>query len=131
MSAGATVQSFYIDEFSDARVRAKWEACKADADCRTQTLAAAKGFTQFEARDTGKVDKRAEIDFDGAVDLTRIRRPAYFGQGDYSEAIAKAEPQTFVIEFTVPRDSYEIRHLNLLGRYQATRVVPQGSRRRR
>ncbi|SMF23315.1 hypothetical protein SAMN02982989_0058 [Xaviernesmea oryzae] len=111
--AGASAAKFYIDEFSDARVRAKWAQCKMDAECREKTLNAAKGFAKFEPRDTGTVDKNGVIEFDGEVDLSKIRRPSYFGQNKYSEAIAKADANAYVVEFTVPRDSYEREHLKL------------------
>lgn len=112
--SGSTAE-FYIDEFNDQRIREKWESCKADAECREKTLKAAKGFAKFEPRDTGTVDKDGVVDFDGSVDLAKIRRPAYFGSDPYSEEIAKADPQAYVVEFTVPRDSYEINHLKLTG----------------
>ncbi|MGN7292502.1 hypothetical protein [Rhizobium sp. SAFR-030] len=113
--AGTTASQFYIDEFSDSRVREKWAACKADTACREKTMTAAKGFAKFEPRDTGTVDKKGVIDFDGNVDLASIRRPAYFGKGAYSEEIAKSDPAAYVVEFTAPRDSYEIQHLKLSG----------------
>jgi len=113
--AGSSPPKFYIDDFTDARVRAKWLACKAEPDCREKTLAAAKGFAKFEPRDTGTVDKDGVIEFDGEVELKKIRRPAYFGQKKYLEAIAEADPRAYVVEFTAPRDSYEIQHLKLSG----------------
>jgi pimeloyl-ACP methyl ester carboxylesterase len=112
---GVSADDFYIGEFSDERVRQKWLACKEDAVCSEKTLAAAKGFAKFEPRDTGTVDKAGVIDFDGTVDLHQIRRPSYFGKAEYREPIAESDAQTYVVEFTVPRDSYEIRHLKLEG----------------
>lgn len=112
---GSAAAKFYIDEFSDAKVRAKWAQCKLDAECREKTLTAAKRFAKFEPRDTGTVDKDGVIDFDGEVDLSKIRRPSYFGQSKYSEAIAEADPNAYVVEFTAPRDSYEREHLKLTG----------------
>ena len=112
---GVSPDDFYIKDFSDARVREKWVACKTDPACAEKTLAAAKGFAKFEPRDTGKVDKKGAIDFDGMVDLASVRRPSYFGQAPYSEAIAHADKRTSIVEFTVPRDSYEQRHLKFTG----------------
>lgn len=112
---GVSADDFYIKDFSDARVRAKWASCKENIACRDKTLEAAKAFAKFEPRDTGTVDKAGAIDFDGVVDLTRIRRPAYFGQAPYAEAIAGAEEKAYVIEFTAPRDSFEKLHLGLDG----------------
>ncbi|SFB62523.1 hypothetical protein SAMN03159496_06053 [Rhizobium sp. NFR07] len=112
---GVSLDDFYIGEFSDGRIRQKWEACKQDPICRDKTLTAAKGFVKFEPRDTGTVDKTGVIDFDGTVDLEAIRRPSYFGISEYKEPIAESDAQTYVVEFTVPRDSFEMRHLDLQG----------------
>jgi pimeloyl-ACP methyl ester carboxylesterase len=112
---GVSPDDLYIKDFSDARIREKWAACKADPACAEKTLTAAKGFAKFEPRDTGTVDKKGAIDFDGVVDLSSIRRPAYFGQAPYGEAIASADQRTSIVEFTVPRDSYEQQHLKLTG----------------
>ncbi|CDZ54051.1 hypothetical protein [Neorhizobium galegae] len=112
---GVSPDDFYIKDFSDVRIREKWAACKSDPACAEKTLTAAKGFAKFEPRDTGTVDKKGAIDFDGTVDLTTIRRPAYFGSGPYTEAIASADTRTFIVEFTAPRDSFEQQHLKLTG----------------
>jgi pimeloyl-ACP methyl ester carboxylesterase len=112
---GISPDDFYIKDFSDQRIREKWASCKADPACADKTLTAAKGFAKFEPRDTGTVDKKGAIDFDGAVDLTAIRRPAYFGTAPYAEPIAKADARAYVVEFTAPRDSYEQIHLKLAG----------------
>lgn len=106
---------FYVEEFTDDRIREKWAACQEDAECAEKTLASARNFARFEPRDTGGVDPDGEIDFEGEVDLSAIRRPAYFGTSPYGEAIAAADANTYVVEFTVPRDSYEREHLGLDG----------------
>jgi pimeloyl-ACP methyl ester carboxylesterase len=106
---------FYVDEFTDARAREKWEACQADAACAEKTLTSAKGFAKFEERDTGTIDETGKIDFEGEVDLGDIRRPSFFEAEPYKEAIAAADDQTYIVEFTAPRDSYELNHLGLSG----------------
>jgi hypothetical protein len=106
---------FYVDEFTDAKARQKWAACKRDTACAEKVMASARGFAKFEPRDTGRVDPAGAIDFEGEVDLKAIRRPAYFGAAPYDEPIAEADARTYVVEFTVPRDSYEIHHLKLGG----------------
>jgi pimeloyl-ACP methyl ester carboxylesterase len=110
-----SADDFYVGEFSDERVRQKWLACKEDLTCRDKTLTAAKGFAKFEPRDTGTVDTDGVIEFDGDADLTKIRRPSYFGKPEYQEPIAQSDASTYVVEFTAPRDSFEIRHLDLQG----------------
>ncbi len=110
---GVSGDDYYIKDFSDARVRAKWASCKENIACRDKTLEAAKAFAKFEARDTGTVDNAGAVDFDGTVDLTRIRRPGYFGRAPYGEAIGGAEEKAYVVEFTAPRDSFEKLHLGL------------------
>jgi len=130
---GVAPADFYIKEFSDTRIREKWAACQSDPVCKEKTLAAAKGFAKFEPRDTGAVDKKAAIDFDGTVDLSTIRRPSYFGNAPYAEAISGAEARTSVVEFTVPRDSFEQLHsklngdIKLRGWYMRGDGVPDGS----
>lgn len=130
---GIAPADFYIRDFSDARIREKWATCKTDPGCAEKIMTAAKAFAKFEPRDTGAVDKNGVIDFDGSVDLATIRRPAYFGKPPYSEAISSAEPSTYVVEFTVPRDNFEQQHLRLSGDiklrgwYMRGNGVPDGS----
>ncbi|WP_108398483.1 hypothetical protein [Devosia submarina] len=106
---------FYVEEFTDARARQKWEACKADPACAEKTLTSARGFAKFEPRDTGTVVPEGGIEFEGDVDLADIRRPAFFGDAPYNEPIAEVDAKTYIVEFTVPRDSYERNHLDLSG----------------
>ncbi|RWX81915.1 hypothetical protein EPK99_05945 [Neorhizobium lilium] len=112
---GVSPDDFYIGEFSDERIRQKWQVCKADPGCVEKTMTAARAFAKFEPRDTGTVDKSGVIDFDGSVDLHQIRRPAYFGKPEYGEPIAQSDATTYIVEFTVPHDSFETRLLKLEG----------------
>ena len=102
---------YYAEEFTDAKIRARWAQCKKDPACAERVLAQAKPFVSEEKRDTGTVDPVGRIDPEGDVDLKRIRRPTYFGPPPYGERIARAEPRAHTVEFTVPRDSYERLHL--------------------
>jgi pimeloyl-ACP methyl ester carboxylesterase len=106
---------FYTTEFSDAAIRRRWVACKQNATCYAQALAGAKPFIAYEKRVTGEVDPFGKVDPEGDVDLKSIRRPGYFARNPYAEPIAEAEPRTTTVEFTVPRDSYERRHLGKEG----------------
>ena len=98
---------FYADEFTDAKIRERWEACKQDEACAAAAREGAAGFAKVEDHDTGTVDEVGKVDPEGSVDLKDIRRPAYFGQPPYAERIAGAEERTYTVEFTVPRDPYE------------------------
>lgn len=106
---------FYITNFSDAAIRKRWETCRLDAACHAAALTGAKPFIAYEPRLTGTVDPFGRIDPEGDVGLKAIRRPAYFGAPAYAEPVAQAEPRTYTVEFTVPRDSYELRHLGKTG----------------
>lgn len=98
---------FYADEFTDAKIRERWKACKQNAECTAEAREGAKGFAKVEDHDTGAVDEVGKFDPEGRMDLEDIRRPAYFGQAPYAERISEAETQTYTVEFTVPRDPYE------------------------
>ncbi len=128
---------FHADEFTDARIRARWVACRADATCAAAARAGAVTFTSEERRRTGTVDPHGLIDPHGTVDLRAIRRPGYFARAPFAEPIASAEPRTFTVEFTAPRDSYERLHLNrhdpirLRGWYMEGEGLAVGAGRRR
>jgi pimeloyl-ACP methyl ester carboxylesterase len=106
-------KNWYIENFTDAAIRKRWETCKTNINCSEPALKAAKSFTKDTARITGTGDSFGKIDSYGDVDLTRIRRPKYFGKEPYGEKIAAAESSTYTIEFTVPRNNYEKKKLGL------------------
>ena len=108
-------REFYVTGFSDAAIRKRWETCRQDTACHAAALAGAKPFIAYEPRLTGTVDPFGKIDPEGDVDLKAIRRPGYFGAAAYAEPVAQAEARTTTVEFTVPRDSYERRHLGKTG----------------
>jgi pimeloyl-ACP methyl ester carboxylesterase len=108
---------FYVDEFSDARLRERWAACKADPACnaRVGTPIAKRippnhEYALAEPRARYLLGKIKE---DGVVDLGTIRRPAFFAAKPYGEAIAAADGQTYTVEFTAPAEPYERLHANL------------------
>ena len=102
---------FHVDEFTDARLKARWSACKADAACFRRIDAQMQRWLppnkERATRSTGVVDPSGRIDPDGAVDLRQIRRPAFFAKAPYAESIAEAEPRTYTVEFSAPRDAFE------------------------
>jgi hypothetical protein len=134
--SGYTGKDFYGEEFTDAKIKARWAECKKSPECAEPAIKGAKGFVSAEKQDTGTVDPAGKIEPEGEVDLTRIRRPAYFAKAPYNEPIAQAEPRTFTVEFTVPRDNYERLHLKkdgpikLRGWYVQGTGVDDGSGRK-
>ncbi|WP_426959462.1 hypothetical protein [Muricoccus radiodurans] len=135
--AGYVRDDFHVAEFTDARLRARWEACRADPACAAPARAGAEGFTAAERRRTGSLNPEGRVDAQGEVDLRAIRRPAFFGRAPLAEPIAAAEARTHVVEFTVPRDAYERLHLRredpirLRGWYLEGEGVPDGAGPRR
>lgn len=102
---------FHVDEFSDARLKQRWSACKADAACFARVDAQMQRWLPpnkaRSTRTTGMVDPVGKIDSEGRVDLAQIRRPGFFAKAPYDERIATADARTAVVEFTVPRDAFE------------------------
>jgi pimeloyl-ACP methyl ester carboxylesterase len=134
---------YYVDEFSDERLRERWAACKADAACiaRVGKPIANRVPPNREYRIT---DERALFllgrlkNTEAVVDLAAIRRPAFFAQAPYHEPIASAESHTYTVEFTAPAEPYERLQRNsstdvkLRGWYLQGRGVDdgQGGKRR-
>lgn len=110
---------FYVDEFTDAKLKARWAACKVDAACFQRIDEQMQRWLPPNkaraTRVTGLVDPVGKIEPDGAVDLRQIRKPGFFGKPPYAEAVAEADGRTHVVEFTVPRDPLERLALNLQG----------------
>lgn len=105
---------FYVDAFTDARLRARWAACKAEPACLAR-LAPHIAARLPPNKDHRPMSARAlyllgRIDVEGPADLKAIRRPAFFAQAPYAEPIAAAEPRTFTVEFTTGREPYEQAH---------------------
>ncbi|KWT73888.1 hypothetical protein APY03_5739 [Variovorax sp. WDL1] len=104
-------RDFHVDEFTDARLKARWHSCKADASCFQRIDAQMQRWLPSDRerarRSTGTVDPSVRIDPEGEVDLRRIRRPAFFAKAPYRESIAGAEPRTYTVEFSVPCDTFE------------------------
>jgi hypothetical protein len=110
---------FYVDEFSDAKLKARWAACKADAACFKRIDDQMQRWLppnkERATRVTGLVDPVGKIDSDGDVDLRQIRKPGFFAKAPYLEAVAEVDGRTHVVEFTVPRDPLERLKLNMPG----------------
>lgn len=114
---------FYVDEFTDAQLRKRWEACKSDAACRErieqQVSKRRPPNKEHFLRDPhgryllGKIDEKGAL-----TDLRTIRRPGFFARPPYHEAIAAADADTYIVEFTAPRDPYERLHMHMAGTVQ-------------
>ena len=108
---------FYVDEFTDAKLRQRWEACKRDRRCfdriDKELIARHPPNRELHLQDAHKRFLLGKIAEKGpATDLTAIRRPGFFARAPYHEAIAATEPDTYVVEFTAPADPYERIHLH-------------------
>jgi hypothetical protein len=109
---------FYVDEFTDAKLREQWAACKIDKACYDrvykQVMARHPPNKEYNLKDPhgrfllGKIEEKG-----GDTDLSSIRRPAYFSRAPYSEAIAAVDAQTYMVEFTAPAEGYERLHQNM------------------
>jgi len=106
-------EDFYIEEFTDAKIKEKWQAFSQDPDAAKPIIELAKSFSLSEFRNTGTVCPIGKIEPNEDVNLANIRRPAFFGQSVYNENIAKVDDKTYIVEFTVPRDTYERLHLKV------------------
>jgi hypothetical protein len=111
---------FYVDEFTDAKLRERWIACKADPVCHTrvydQVLKRHPPNKEHDLADPhgryllGKIEEKG-----GDTDLRAIRRPGFFARAPYHEAIAEADRDTYTVEFTAPVEAYERLHQHMSG----------------
>lgn len=109
---------FYVDEFSDARLRERWTACKADAACRARVLDPVlrrrPPSREFNTKDPHHIYLLGKLE-QGETDLSKVRRPTFFAREPYNEPIARVDDRTFTVEFLAPRDPYERIHEGMSG----------------
>jgi pimeloyl-ACP methyl ester carboxylesterase len=127
---------FYVDEFTDAKITARWEACKADPACRApidkHAAARKPPNREHDITDPHTLWLLGRPPAGEPVDLRDIRRPGFFGKGADPEVIAAAEPHTYTVEFTAPAEPYERLALHsdkpvkLRGWYLRGQGVPDG-----
>ena len=106
---------FYVDEFTDAKIREVWDVYNSKGTAfagQLLDMAKSKGLRN-EFRVTGTVDKFGKIDPNSEIDLSAIRRPAYFGAKPYSEKIAELDQVSYVVEVEVPASLNETEFLNV------------------
>ena len=110
---------FYVQEFTDAKLKERWVSCKDDAACfkriNDQMQRWLPPNKARATRVTGIVDPVGKIEPDAQVNLRDIRKPGFFAKAPYHEAVAEADGRTHVVEFTVPRDPLERLKLNMPG----------------
>ncbi|HRP74710.1 MAG TPA: hypothetical protein PKZ27_03885 [Rhodocyclaceae bacterium] len=111
------VGDFYVDEFSDERLRAQWLECKADAACWARVGKVVIGRTpphrEHRITDPYHLHLLGRIAGTPDIGLGQVRRPQFFAQAPYREPIAAAEADTYTVEFTAPAEAYERIHRNL------------------
>lgn len=110
---------YYVNAFTDAKLKQRWADCKLDAACAARINAQMQRWLppnkERATRVTGMVDPVGKIDSDGMVDLRQIRKPGFFAKAPYREPVAEADGRTHVVEFTVPRDPLERLKLHMPG----------------
>lgn len=132
---------FYVEEFSDRKLRAQWLECKADPVCATRVdrVVTRRLPPNREQRITdphhryllGKLVEAPEID------LRQIRRPAFFARSPYREPITAVESATSTVEFTAPAEAYErargmVQPVKLRGWYlRGAGIADAGGKRHR
>lgn len=109
---------FYVDEFTDAKLRGRWEDCKENKECRdriyAQLLKRRPPNREYNLNDPHKRFMLGKIEEKGSdTDLSTIRRPGFFARAPYNEPIAAVDPQTYIVEFTAPPDPYERLHMHM------------------
>lgn len=107
---------FYVDEFTDAKLQARWTECQKDEACR-ERLDKHVSRRKPPNRERGltkplQLYLLGKIDQDNPdVDLKTVRRPGFFAAAPWRESIAEADGRTFIVEFTAPAEPYERLHM--------------------
>ena len=111
---------FYVANFTDEKLRERWEKCKHDKKCHQrvyeQVLKRHPPNKEYALKDAharyllGKIDEKG-----GDTDLSQIRRPAFFARAPYNEPISAADGDTQIVEFTAPVEAYERIHMKMSG----------------
>ncbi len=131
---------FYVDEFTDAKLLERWQACQAQEKCRRKIDKHVQDRRppnrEFGITNPHTLWLLGRVPDVEPLDLKRVRRPGFFAQAPYREGIAAADPQTYTVEFTAPAEPFERIALHsdmpvkLRGWYIRGAGVPDGSGRR-
>jgi pimeloyl-ACP methyl ester carboxylesterase len=107
---------FYVDEFADVKLRARWEACERDEECRERVVKKVKARQppnrEYKVTDPRHLYLLGRV-AEGETDLRAVRRPAFFARAPYREPIAALENRTYTVEFLAPREPFERIHKKL------------------
>lgn len=112
---------FYVDEFSDQRLRARWAECKKDKKCHKrvgeQIHDRRPPNREYRTIDPAHIHLLGKLPQDetGDIDLARVRRPAFFAAEPWSEPFAALDGRTHTVEFVAPRDPHETIHHKMKG----------------
>ena len=108
---------FYVDEFTDAKLRERWAGCKRDKACyervSKQINARRPPNKEHHTKHPQHLHLLGKVSASGEMDLQAIRRPSFFGTAPYHEAFAKLEFRTYTVEFTAPPDPHEQIHRDM------------------
>ena len=102
---------FYVDEFSDAKLRERWVVCKTDAACLARVGKPVHDRVppnrEYRLSDEHARFLLGKLDEGTDVDLAKVRRPAFFAKAPYHEGVAELESRTWTVEFTAPAEAHE------------------------
>jgi pimeloyl-ACP methyl ester carboxylesterase len=105
---------FYVDEFTDQKLRQRWADCKRDKVCyqrvAKQVDARRPPNKEYRTTDPKQLHLLGKVTGRGEIDLQTIRRPAFFAAEPYHEPVAKLDGRTYIVEFTAPADPHEQIH---------------------
>lgn len=105
---------FYVDEFTDEKLRQRWAECKRDKVCHErvskQIDARRPPNKEYRTTEPKHLHLLGKVTGKGEIDLATIRRPAFFAAEPYHEPIAQLEGRTYTVEFTAPADPHEQIH---------------------
>jgi pimeloyl-ACP methyl ester carboxylesterase len=105
---------FYVDEFSDEKLRQRWAECKRDKVCyervSKQINARRPPNKEHKTTDPEHLHLLGKVTGKGEIDLKSVRRPAFFAADPYNEPIAKLDARTYTVEFTASPDPHERIH---------------------
>ena len=112
---------FYVDEYSDRRLRPRRAACREGEACRArvgeQIHARRPPNREYRIADPAHIHLLGKLPQDetGDIDLGRVRRPAFFAAAPWNEAFAALDGRAHTVEFAAPRDPHEILHHGMTG----------------